>query len=498
MTIQTARQHLADYQRTMAALGHASGLVYYDGATLAPKKSADVRPNTLGELSRIEYELQCSPETVEMLSCLKDASEELTPVERRSVEILWRNHERLNRIPKEEYVAYTRLLAESDTVWHTAKENDDFESFAPYLQKVFDAARRISGYEKPEMDPYDAALDDYERGMTRTFCDRFFLTLRKQIVPLIQSVSEAEPIDDAPLHASFPVEKQRSFSRYLMQVMNMDPDACILGETEHPFTIGFTKNDVRITTHYYEHDPVSSMYSVIHEGGHALYELGTGDTLMFTGLDSGASMALHESQSRFYENIIGRSRAFSSIVFPYLRREFPLQLSGVTEESFYRMINKSMPSLIRTEADELTYCLHIMVRYELEKAMFDGALTARELRGEWNRLYREYLGVEVPDDRRGILQDSHWANGNIGYFPSYALGSAYGAQFLTEMEKDFDVYAAVRSGELARVNAWNEEHIWRYGALYDPAELFEKVCGQFDPSVYTEYLRRKFTEIYRL
>ena len=498
MNLQTAKERLGAYQHTMAALGHASGLVYYDGATLAPKKSAAIRPNTLGELSRITYELQCSPETVEMLSVLRSFSGDLTPVERRSAELLWRGYEETSRIPKDEYVAYTQLLSEADTVWHDAKANNDFAAFSPLLQRVFDSAKRISGYTNPDLAPYDAALNGYERGMTRSFCDSFFSALRTRIVPLMHAVAAAEQIDDTPLHAAFPIEKQREFSVFLMDTMGIDRDACILGETEHPFTIGFTKNDVRITTHYHESDFASSMYSVIHEGGHALYELGTGDELVFTGLDSGASMAIHESQSRFYENIIGRSRAFCALIYPYLQREFPSQMQGIREDSFYRMINRSTPSLIRTEADELTYCLHIMVRYELEKAMFDGALKASELSGEWNRLYREYLGIDVPDDRRGVLQDSHWANGNIGYFPSYALGSAYGAQFLKVMSQEFDVYGAVADNDISRVNAWNREHIWRHGCMLDPGELFSTVCGSFDPTAYTDYLCRKYTEIYKL
>jgi len=276
----------------------------------------------------------------------------------------------------------------------------------------------------------------------------------------------------------------------------MDRDACILGETEHPFTTNFTRWDVRITTHYYENDFASSMYSVIHEGGHALYEMGTGEELLHTGLGSGVSMAIHESQSRFYENIIGRSRPFCARILPYLQRQFPEQLGGVDAEHFYRMINRSEPSLVRVDADELTYSLHIMVRYELEKALFDGSISVRDLPGEWNRLYREYLGIEVPNDRRGVLQDSHWAGGNIGYFPSYALGSAYGVQFLSEMEKDLDVYGAVAAGDFASINRWNETHIWRHGCMMDPGPLFESVCGPFDPSHYTDYLERKYRDIY--
>ena len=499
MTTAQAKEKLLAYQHTSAALQHASGLVYYDGVTIAPTGSARVRPNTMGELSRISYELTCSPETIEMLETLRADSAALTAVEKRAVEELWRAYDRTRRIPKEEFIEHTRLIAEAETVWHAAKENDDFASFAPYLARIFEMAKRISGYTDPEKDPYDAALDRFERGMTRADCDAFFAALREKIVPLMQRITEAPQIDDTPLHGYFPVEKQRAFSEFLMDVMAMDRTRCIIGETEHPFTINFSKHDVRITTHYYEDNLASSLYSVVHEGGHALYELGTGDELLHTGLDSGVSMAIHESQSRFYENIIGRSRPFCTLILPYLKEAFSETLAGVTEDAFYRMINRSEPSLIRTEADELTYSLHVMVRYELERAMFDGAITVSDRPYEWKRLYKQYLGVTVPDDRRGVLQDSHWSGGSIGYFPSYALGSAYGAQILSVMEKDFDVYGSIaRNGNLSEINEWNRTHIWTHGCMYDPTELFRRIAGDFDPTCYTEYLTRKFEEIYRL
>jgi len=499
MTTTEAKEKLALYLRTSAALGHASGLVYYDGDTVAPPKSAAVRANTLSELSRISYELTCAPETIEMLETLRADPTGLSNVEKRTVSELWREYDRTRRIPKEEFVAMTRLCSEAETVWHDAKEKNDYASFEPYLGKIFDMTRRIAGYTDPDMHPYDAALNQYERGLTRADCDTFFQSLREKIVPLMHRIAEVEQIDDSPLHGHFPIEKQRAFSDYLMDVMCMDRAASVIGETEHPFTINFSKNDVRITTHYYEDNLASSLYSVVHEGGHGLYELGTGDELQFTGLDSGVSMAIHESQSRFYENIIGRSRSFCSLILPYLKKSFPESLSDVSEEAFYRMINRAEPSLIRTEADELTYSLHIMVRYELERAMLDGELTAHDLPDAWNKLYRRYLGVEVPDDRRGILQDSHWSGGNIGYFPSYALGSAYGAQILSVMQKDFDVYGSIaKHGNLSEINEWNRTHIWTHGCMYDPTDLFRRVAGEFSPDFYTDYLTKKYEEIYNL
>lgn len=499
MELNTALQKLKEYEKRSFALYHASGLMYYDGATTAPKGSAGVRAITLGELSRMSYELTTAKESIEMLECLIAHSDELDPVTRRKASELYRDYERTHKIPIDEFVAYQQLCSEADSVWHDAKAASDFSMFEPYLQKMFDSTKRIALYMEPGKHPYETMLDTYERGLTIAACDEFFDTLKKRLVPLMHRVAErGDRVNDAPLRQNFPIAKQRELSDYLMDVMGIDRNHCILGETEHPFTTDFSKYDVRITTHYYEDKFASSMYSVIHEGGHALYELHTGDELACSNLGRGVSMAIHESQSRFYENIIGRSRDFCGLIFPFVKKEFCPLLNDVSAEEFYRMINKSSPSLIRTEADELTYCLHIMIRYRLERAMFDGSITARDLPHEWNRLYKEYLGIDVPSDKYGVLQDSHWANGNIGYFPSYAIGSAYGAQYYKEMNRDFDVKAAISAGELGKINSWLQDKIWKYGCMKDPVALFESVCGRFDPSCYADYLENKFTEIYGL
>ena len=301
------------------------------------------------------------------------------------------------------------------------------------------------------------------------------------------------------MHRSYPVEIQRVFSDYLMEVLGLDRSHCGIAETEHPYTTNFNNKDVRITTHYYENDLASSMYSVIHEGGHALYELGADDRYNYTALSGGVSMGIHESQSRFYENIIGRSRAFIKYIFPKVKELFPEQLADVDEELFYRAVNKAQPSLIRTEADELSYCNHVMVRYEIEKQLIAGTLPVSKVPEEWNRLYKEFLGIDVPNDRMGCLQDSHWSGGSIGYFPSYALGSAYGAQMLHVMEKELgDIYADVEKGDLSKVTGWLKENIHAHASFKKPGDLFAAVCGEFDVNHYMEYLTGKFTELYNL
>ena len=485
-------------QKKLYAFTCAESSLYLDSVTVAPKNTAEGRGVALSILAGEHQKLLTAPETKALLDELAAEQDRLDPLHKREVELLRRECEKMTRIPAEEYMAYTELTNRASDVWHKAKENNDFASFCPILQELVDYNRKFAVYYDAEKAPYDALLNEYERGVDRKMLDSFFATLREGLVPLIHKIGEKPQIDDSFLHQEYPAAQQKAFADYLMEVMGLDRSHCGLGETEHPFTINFSRDDVRITTHYHADMVASSLYSVVHEGGHALYELHTGRELARSNLGNGVSMGIHESQSRFYENIIGRSRAFCSVLLPWLKEHFAPRLDHVTEDDFYRMINKSEPSLIRTEADELTYCLHIMVRYELEKRMFDGTLTAHDLPAEWNRLYKEYLGVDVPNDQQGVLQDSHWSNGNIGYFPSYAIGSAYGAQYLLELSKELDVDAVVRSGDLTPINNWLEEKIWKYGCMKDPVALFESVCGKFDPDCYVAYLEKKFTEVYGL
>ncbi len=499
MELAQAITKLDALQRKMFAYNHAMGVLYYDGATAAPAGSAANRGETMAVLSEAEYLMATGPEMIDLLDFLYAHNDELTQKQRRIVEMLRKDLAELRCIPQEEYAAASKLMAESTAAWHEAKPRSDFSIFAPYLEKVIETKKRFAHYVKPDIDPYEYYLDTYEPGLTRRKCDEFFAALRARVVPLLRRVQAARQVDASFLTGDFPLEAQRKLSDELMEIMRIDRSFCSIGETEHPFTTNFTKRDVRITTHYYPDNAVSSMYSVIHEGGHALYELHTADEDMYNGLGSGVSMGIHESQSRFYENLVGRSRGFVTFLAPRLRALFPQQLGGVSDDALYRAVNRCEASLVRTEADELTYSLHIMVRYEIEKKLFADEISVAEIPQEWNRLYQEYLGVTPSCDRDGCLQDSHWSDGSFGYFPSYALGSAYGAQMLARMRETVDVDACEKNGDLAPINAWLCEHIWQYGCLYKPAELLERVFETpFDPKYYLDYLETKFTEIYGL
>jgi carboxypeptidase Taq len=499
MELQAAVEQLKKLQAKMHAYYHAMELIFYDSVTAAPPETDVGRGQTMGILSEERHKMFANAQVGELLAFLAAHKSEVDQQTRREIEELQRDHEMLSRVPIEEYVEYTRLLNEADNKWLKAKNASDFAIFQPCLEKIVAFNRKFAGYYHPDKNPYDALLDQFERGATMDSLDQFFRLLKAELVPLLERIAAAPPIDNALLHLPSPVGQQKQLTQYLMDVMHLDRRYAAVGETEHPFTVNFNKYDVRITTHYYEDNLFSSLFSVVHEGGHALYELNTADELMYTCLGEGASSAIHESQSRFYENIIARSEPFLRFLLPKLRELFPENYGGVDADQLYRAVVSVRPSLTRIEADEITYPLHILVRYELEKRLIEGSLSVADLPGEWNRLYSEYLGVTVPDDRRGVLQDVHWSGGSFGYFPTYALGSAYGAQFLTAMQRDIDVWAAVGKGDLQPVTAWLKEKIHRHGRMLLPADLIVSASGEpFNPRYYIDYLKSKYQEVYNL
>ncbi len=500
MTLNEAIEKFYALQSKMSAYGHAMSLIYYDGATTAPRATAQNRGHALSILSEETYKLSTGDETVVLLDFLALHKDELSDKDARALHLMSKELEEMKKIPMDEYIAYQELMVEADDIWHRAKETSDFELFRPVLEKIFDTTKRFAAYCAPEKEPYNYCINKYEDGLTMEKCDEFFSALREKIVPLIKKIGEAKQVDDSCIKGDFDESVQEKFSYELMKTIGIDLDRCGLGVTEHPFTTSIgSHRDVRITTNYDRENVASSMFSVIHEGGHALYDMNSADDLAYTCLDGGVSMGIHESQSRFYENLLGRSREFVNLIFPKMQECFKGKFDMCTAEDVYRAINLVTPSLIRTEADEVTYCLHVMIRYELEKAVIGGALEVKDLPREWNRLYKEYLGVDVPDDKRGVLQDSHWSGGGIGYFPSYALGSAYGAHLLHKMKESVDVSACLAKGDLAPINEWNREHIWKYGCLKNPNDLLRDALGEkFDPSYYTDYLEKKYSEIYNI
>lgn len=493
--MQLVREHM----RKIQALTHAAGVLNYDGETVAPEASGEGRAQTLGVLGDIQYGLITDPGLLAMLDELEAERDALNEYDARELTLIRRAVRQTAVVPREEYIRHVMLESEASDVWRRAKNANDFASFAPYLEQLVDYSRRYAAWLSPEKDAYDTLLDLYEEGMDRKTLDTFFQTLRDGLKPLVDQVAAAKAPDDAFLHQCYPIAAQRRFTDALAKLEGLDRSRLAIGEVEHPFTEGFNNHDVRITTHYHENDPMSSAFSVLHEGGHALYELGMDSRFNYSVFAGGASLGIHESQSRFYENIIGRSYAFAGPMLEAMRAIFPAQLNGVTQDQFWRAVNRAQPSLIRTEADELTYCFHVMIRYELEKRLIGGTLAARDVPEAWNALYEQYLGVRPATDTEGCLQDSHWAGGAFGYFPTYALGSAYGAQMLRSMERDLpELWQRVAEGDLSPVTEYLGERVHRWSAYYTPKALFERSFGPFDPQYFIDYLAEKCTKLYSL
>ena len=473
----------ASYQAALALFG-------WDAETLAPPESHELTARVVGVLAE-EYFALMTGERVRELAASIDG-EALGTKERAILRRLRRELDSLEKLPQKEYGAYQELLARSPSEWKKAKEKNDFASFLPVLDEVISTARRFASLRAKEgQAPYDVVLDDYEEGFGMAQLDPFFAQVRERVVPLLRRRVE-KGIVPAKKHAC-PEDKQREFSRWLAGYVGFDFSRGVIGETEHPFTTNLHNHDVRITTHYYENDAASAIFSTIHETGHAIYEQQIADAHTLTMIGGGTSMGMHESQSRFFENNLGRSRAFWSAIYEKLQRMLPEAYADVPLDQFLSEINAVEPSLIRTEADELTYPLHILVRYELEKDLFAGKLETKDLPAAWNAKYRELLGVEPQTDSEGVLQDTHWASGLLGYFPSYAVGSAIAAQIEAYLRRTMDLDGALRSGSLGSIREFLREHIHQYGGERTTQELLTAMTGEgFEPRYYFDYLEQKY------
>ncbi len=488
-----------DYMSKIEYLGNATGLLYWDMRVGIPKKGIPYRAEMIGYLSGEQYKLETSSEMKEFIDFFT-AREDLDVVTKAMVDKARRNYERSKCIPENRFKAYVIATSHAEAAWEEAKEKSDYSIFLPHLEELVNFNKEFLEYWGYEKNKYDTLLDFYEPGITVEKLDAVFGELREELVKLLEGIKKSEvKIDSSFFNKRFTVEEQEEFSKFILEKMEFDFEAGRLDVSVHPFTINFGNKDVRITTHYYENDFKSALFSSIHEGGHALYEQDIADELEGTGLGTGTSMGIHESQSRFYENILGRSKEFWRYFFPEAIKRFP-QFEKVSFEEFYRAINEVCPSLIRTEADELTYGLHVIVRYEIEKALINGEIEVKDLPEIWNKKYVEYLGVEPKNDSEGVLQDMHWSGGSFGYFPSYALGNLYGAQFLNTMHRDIpDLYKQIEEGNLSNIHQWLKEKIHLHGSVYTPAELIVKVTGEeLNPKYFVDYLKNKYSEIYKL
>ena len=501
MELSAKIKRFEEHYRKCLAYSYALALISYDGETEGPKDAIDDRADAEGVLGLDYFLFTTSPEYEQIIVDLEQDFNKLDPKMQRIVKVARKNIDLSKKIPPAEYQEFQILTAKANEVWKTAKSKNDFKLIEPYLTKIVEFNQRFATYYgAKEGLIYNALIDEYEEGMTVAKLDVFFKELKDRIVPLVQKIQHS----DVKIRTDFTIrtcdhDKQLQLGRYVAQLIGYNLSHGMIKETEHPFTNGISRFDIRITTHIYENNMLSNVYSCAHEGGHAIYDQNHAPELQNTALDNGASMAFHESQSRFYENIIGHNENFTNLVFEKAKTLFPKVYADVTPHDFYLAANAVQPSLIRIEADELTYCLHIMVRYELEKQLMDGSLKVHDLPAAWNKKYEEYLGVTPPSDSEGVMQDVHWYSGSIGYFFSYALGNAYSGQLYHAMQKDLDIDKTIATGDLTPIKKWLYEHVHKYGSLYPPAELIKVATGEeFNPKYYCDYLEAKFTKIYQL
>ena len=485
-------QQITDLGKTMALLA-------WDQQVMMPRGGAPLRAEQMATVGRIAHERFTSPEIGRLLDALRDWGEEqgYDSFDASLIRVVSHDWEKARRVPADLRAEMSRAAALANPVWIDARKNDDFASFLPVLRTNLDLRKRYIECFDVADEPYDVVLDDYERGMKTAEVREIFDYLKEHQAPLVKEVAEAA-LEQPPAERSFPRVDQQRFELEVARAFGFDDQNWRLDPTVHPFASGTGTTDIRITTRYFD-DNLDGLFAVMHEFGHGLYERQVDPALERTPLARGVSLGMHESQSRMWENLVGRSLPFWRNFFPRLQETFPEALRGYDAERWYREVNTDAPSLIRVEADEATYNLHIIMRFELEQAMLADEFPLEQLPEEWNRRIWDYLGIEVPSDTMGVLQDVHWSSGSIGYFPTYALGNLISAQIWQRVMSDLPgLYDDFERGEFGALRDWLREHLHRHGRKYTPAETLQRVVGtpRIDPEPYVRYLREKLAGIY--
>jgi carboxypeptidase Taq len=494
--LQELRERLAEIQDLSAA----GSLLGWDQQVMMPERAAPQRAEQLGTLGRVVHERFTDDAIGRLLGALEGVEDDGSD-DAALVRVTRRDWEKARRVPSDLAAELARAGALGHRAWVEARERSDFAAFLPFLERNVELKRRyvecFEGYD----DAYDVLLDDYEEGMKTAEVSALFAELRAELVPLIAAIAQrADAVDDACLHGDFPVERQRALVRGVLERLGWQADGWRLDEAAHPFATSFGPGDVRLTTRYDPGYVGMALYGAIHEFGHGLYEAGVDPRLARTGLGEGVSLGVHESQSRLWENVVGRGRPFAGWLHGRLAEAFPERLGEVSAEGFYRAVNRVRPSLIRVEADEATYGLHVILRFELEREMIAGTIALRDLPEAWNARMKEYLGVDVPDDAHGVLQDVHWSGGDIGYFSTYALGNLIAAQLWERARADLPgLDSALAAGDGAPLREWLRSHVHRYGRTLPPRELVARATGgPIAVAPFVAYLKGKLGPIYGL
>lgn len=474
-------------------LSHLLALINFDVETTAPEKAIE-KQNDLSSFYEAEYAgINKDPEFIALVKQAKEL-DGLNDAETLLIDDLLFDISVMEKVPLEKFIEWSKAVSKCVEMWKKAKNASDWNIVLPYFKVVVDIYREQSAlYHLPfHKTPYDSFLSLFEKGQTEEDVDRIFESLKKFLIDNLDHVLEKQAQFKIPAIKPHSADEQAHLSIGLLEAINYDLTRGVLRETEHPFTNDIARDDCRVTTHYYEEDWRSSMYSVIHEGGHALQFQNWPDYQYDNHVNGRASSALCETHSRMYENIIGRSREFTPTLLKLCREHLGEEFNDMDEETFYQTVNQVTRSLVRTESDEYTYCLHIILRYELERDLINGKIEVEDLPKAWNAKYEEYLGITPPNDTLGILQDTHWYGGGFGYFPSYALGNIYGAQIVHYMKKDLPFNELMAKGDLKPILNWLREKDFAYDYL-DPKDWIVKVTGEeMNPQYFIDYLKEKF------
>ncbi len=483
----------------LADIGHAEGMLSWDQETYMPPKGAAMRARAQGTLAGLHHERLTTPELVGLVKDLK--AQDLTGDAAVNVREVGRSQDRSLKIPKELVVELSQTESLSHEAWITAREKADFALFQPWLEKILKLKKEVAERVGYEGTIYNALLDEYEPHTYAEDIEPVFAALKEKLVPLVEKIAATGKFPArGVLDQEFPVAGQEQLGRQVLEDMGFDIEAGRLDVAVHPFCSGTSRDDVRLTTRYSADWLPGSLFGTIHEAGHGLYEQGLPKDAVATPAGGSVSLGIHESQSRLWENMVGRSRAFWTHYLPRLKVLFPTQLQNVDLDQFYAAVNQVEPSLIRVEADEVTYNLHILLRFELERDLFEGRVEVKDLPSVWNERMEQYLGICPPDDAQGVLQDVHWSFGLLGYFPTYTLGNLYGAQFFHQAQQDLtDLGDKIGRGELGELKTWLNDKVHSRGSRLRASELVEEVTGEkLSADYFSNYLEAKFGALYNL
>lgn len=494
---QALYEQYKDITQKAADLNYASAVLGWDQEVYMPPKGFPYRGRQLATLASLAHEWLTADSYGDLLQEL-DQRPDLDDGQRRNIELSLEDYEKNKKLPASFIENITRQTSVSYSSWIQARAENKYSIYAPELEKMIALKKEQAALLGYEDHPYDALLDEYEKGATVAMLDRVFGQVKEQLPPLLQQIRSVLQVSDDFFNGHFPRTQQWQFSLDILRAMGYDFEAGRQDYSEHPFTTSFAPTDVRVTTRVSEDNYASLLWSSIHEGGHALYEQGLPESEYGLPLGAAASLSVHESQSRLWENCVGRSLPFWSHFYPRLRSVFPDQLNNVSPEQWYAGMNKVESSLIRTEADEVTYHFHVLIRYEIEKALLDGSLDPKDLPDAWNSRYQQYLGITPPDDKQGVLQDVHWCHGSFGYFPTYSLGSFYAAQFFGQAQKEMpSLIADIGSGRFENLLQWLREKVHVHGRRYRSEELCRRITGRdLDFSAFMQYAAEKYRGIY--